>query len=89
MFSGMLESFREFSAPFLIQEYMLRLASKRRIARYNFMGINAQDNPEQGVLKFKQNFKGVITQSSGNYELVLKPWIYRLSELLKKVLGRN
>jgi alanine adding enzyme len=88
MFSGMYDEFREFSAPFLIQDDMLKFAYTHQIAHYNFMGVNAADNPDQGVLKFKQNFKGYIWQSSGNYEVVIKPVLNQLSDLLKKILGR-
>ncbi|MGX7048551.1 peptidoglycan bridge formation glycyltransferase FemA/FemB family protein [Pseudolactococcus piscium] len=88
MFSGMYDEFREFSAPFLIQDYMLKYAYAHQIDQYNFMGVNAPDNPDQGVLKFKQNFKGYIWQSSGNYELVIKPLINKITEALKKIIAR-
>lgn len=88
MFSGMYDDFREFSAPFLIQDEMLRYAHDHGITRYHFMGVNAPDNPDQGVLKFKQNFKGYIWQSSGNYEMVIHPFLNALSKGLKKIMGR-
>ncbi|MBR6895162.1 MAG: peptidoglycan bridge formation glycyltransferase FemA/FemB family protein [Lactococcus sp.] len=88
MFSGMYDEFREFSAPFMIQDYMLKYAYAHQIEHYQFMGVNAPDNPDQGVLKFKQNFKGYIWQSSGNYELVIKPILKKITELLKVILKR-
>ncbi|GAX46628.1 peptidoglycan bridge formation glycyltransferase FemA/FemB family protein [Pseudolactococcus reticulitermitis] len=88
MFSGMYDAFREFSAPFLIQDDMLQFAFSHQIEHYNFMGVNAPDNPDQGVLKFKQNFKGYIWQSSGNYEMTLKPVLTKLTAVLKKIMGR-
>lgn len=88
MFSGMYDEFREFSAPFLIQDYMLKYAYAHQIEHYQFMGVNAPDNPDQGVLKFKQNFKGYIWQSSGNYELVIKPILKKMTAILKVILKR-
>ncbi|GAB2022215.1 aminoacyltransferase [Pseudolactococcus yaeyamensis] len=88
MFSGMYDDYREFSAPFLIQDEMLRFAFEHHIEHYHFMGVNAPDHPEQGVLKFKQNFKGYIWQSSGNYELVVKPILNKMTEILKAVIKR-
>ena len=88
MFSGMYDEYREFSAPFLIQDYMLQYAFAHHIDHYHFMGVNAPDNPDQGVLKFKQNFKGYIWQSSGNYELVVKPILNKMTEILKAVIKR-
>src|SRR5574341_1397726 len=87
-FVGMYDEFREFSAPFMIQDYMLKYAYAHQIEHYQFMGVNAPDNPDQGVLKFKQNFKGYIWQSSGNYELVIKPILKKITELLKVILKR-
>ncbi len=88
MFSGMYDTYREFSAPFLIQDYMLQFAFAHHIEHYHFMGVNAPDNPDQGVLKFKQNFKGYIWQSSGNYELVVRPLLSKVTDGLKKIMGR-
>jgi alanine adding enzyme len=88
MFSGMYDAFREFSAPFLIQDEMLHFAYDHQISHYHFMGINAPDDPDQGVLRFKQNFKGYIWQSSGNYDLLVKPILYRVTELLKAFIKR-
>ena len=88
MFSGMYDDFREFSAPFLIQDYMLNYAYNHQINQYQFMGVNAPDNPDQGVLKFKQNFKGYIWQSSGNYELVVKPMLNKMTKILKLIIKR-
>ena len=88
MFSGMYDEFREFSAPFLIQDYMLKYAYAHQIEHYQFMGVNAPDNPDQGVLKFKQNFKGYIWQSSGNYELAIKPILKKMTAILKVILKR-
>lgn len=87
MFSGMYDEFREFSAPFLIQDYMLKFAYDHNIAHYQFMGVNAPDNSDQGVLKFKKNFKGYIWQSSGNYEVIIKPILNKLTEVLKKIMS--
>ena len=88
MFSGMYDTYREFSAPFLIQDYMLQFAFAHHIEHYHFMGVNAPDNPDQGVLKFKQNFKGYIWQSSGNYELVVRPLLSKVTDGLKKIMDR-
>lgn len=88
MFSGMYDDFREFSAPFLIQDAMLQYAYEHKIEHYHFMGVNAPDHPDQGVLKFKQNFKGYIWQSSGNYELAVKPFLNHLTAILKAVMKR-
>ncbi|MBS7576869.1 MULTISPECIES: peptidoglycan bridge formation glycyltransferase FemA/FemB family protein [unclassified Enterococcus] len=87
MFSGMYDHFREFSAPFLIQDYMLNYAVNHQIERYNFMGVNSPKDEDQGVLRFKQNFKGFIWRSSGNFEMIVRPNVYRLTQLLKKIIG--
>lgn len=87
MFSGMYDHFRDFSAPFLIQDYMLNYAVNHQIERYNFMGVNSPKDDDQGVLRFKQNFKGYIWQSSGNFEMIIRPNVYRLTQFLKRIIG--
>lgn len=87
MFSGMYDHFRDFSAPFLIQDYMLNYAVNHQIERYNFMGVNSPKDEDQGVLRFKQNFKGYIWKSSGNYEMIVRPNIYQITQILKKIIG--
>ncbi|GFH42911.1 methicillin resistance factor FemB [Lactococcus hodotermopsidis] len=87
MFSGMYSQFAQFSAPFLIQANMMRYAFEHKIDFYNFLGVNAPDKSDQGVLKFKQNFKGFIWQSSGNYELPINPLLNKMTEFFKTLVG--
>ncbi|WP_228461963.1 peptidoglycan bridge formation glycyltransferase FemA/FemB family protein [Lactococcus hodotermopsidis] len=88
MFSGMYDEFRDFSAQFLIQDEMLKFAFYEEIDTFHFLGVNAKDESDQGVLKFKQNFGGYIWESSGNYELIVKPILYKVTEILKTITKR-
>ena len=55
---------------------------------YNFYGISGNFDGSDGVLKFKQNFGGYITQKVGEFAYYPQPVKYKLIQGMKKILGR-
>lgn len=85
--SGMLNEFRDFFPSFLLQETMLKKAVELGVDCYDFMGISDQYG-DQGVLAFKKNFGGKIYEKSGNYKLMIRPFIAGLTDIMKKIIHR-
>lgn len=85
-------SFREVMAPYLIQWTAIQEARHKGCHTYDFLGIapvNADKNhPWQGVTDFKLKFGGEIVNYPPAQEIILKPWIYFLFVLLKKIRNR-
>jgi len=88
LFSGTYDKYKNFYAPFLIQDVMLNEAVKRGIPRYNFFGINGQFDGSDGVLKFKQSFSGNVEEKMGSFDLIANPTKYKLYQLMHKTLGK-
>lgn len=84
---GMLNEFRDFFPSFLLQETMLKKAVELGVDCYDFMGISDQYG-DQGVLAFKKNFGGKIYEKSGNYKLMIRPFIAGLTDIMKKIIHR-
>jgi lipid II:glycine glycyltransferase (peptidoglycan interpeptide bridge formation enzyme) len=80
---------RNVMAPYLIQWTAIQEAQKRKCKIYDFLGITPEkankNHPWQGVTSFKKKFGGKIVNYSPAQEIVLKPLIYNLFIMLKKV----
>ncbi|MCV2505715.1 aminoacyltransferase [Melissococcus plutonius] len=87
LFSGTLEKYKQFYAPYLIQDEMLHYTVNRQIPQYNFYGISGNFDGSDGVLKFKESFNGYAEKKIGTFQLITKPTKYRLYQLLKKIKG--
>ncbi len=89
MFSFTNEEFKRYYAPYLIQEHMMLLGIKKGIKTYNFYGVTGLFDGSDGVLKFKQSFNGYTYETGGEFSRPIRPVLYGLVNLLKKVTGRE
>lgn len=88
LFSGTIEKYRKFYAPYLIQDEVMRRSLVLGIARYNLLGVRGVFDGSDGILRFKENFNGYIEEKIGRFILVTNPWKYTLTQILKKVFRR-
>ncbi|MBF8970597.1 aminoacyltransferase [Streptococcus sp. NLN76] len=89
LFSGSYPEFNKFYAPALLQEYVMKEAIKRGIAHYNLLGIMGQFDGQDGVLRFKQNFNGYISQKAGTFIYYPFPFKAKVLQGIKNILGRK
>jgi len=88
MFSGMYDEYRDYYAPYLIQDTMMRMTIEKGIPTYNFYGINGEFDGSDGVFRFKTEFNGTADQLIGEFEYPINKLKYRLYKFMKKILGR-
>lgn len=88
-FSGSYPEFNKFYAPALLQEYIMKESIKRGIMRYNLLGVEGVFDGSDGILRFKQNFKGYIERRPGSFNYYPKPLKYKCYQLLKTLLRRH
>lgn len=88
LFSGSYPEFNKFYAPALLQEYVMKEAIKRGITHYNLLGIMGEFDGSDGVLRFKQNFNGTISQKAGTFIYYPSPIKAKFLQMIKKILGR-
>lgn len=88
MFSGMYDEYREYFAPYLIQDTMMRMAIEHNIPTHNFYGISGEFDGSDGVFRFKTEFNGTADQLVGEFEYPINKPKYFLYKLMKKLLGR-
>lgn len=74
---------RNLMAPYLLQWEVIKMARREGYKKYDFYGIDAKRWP--GVTRFKSGFGGKVLVYPGTYDLVLKPWAYKLYSLLKRL----
>ncbi|MBF0845195.1 peptidoglycan bridge formation glycyltransferase FemA/FemB family protein, partial [Streptococcus danieliae] len=58
------------------------------IRHYNLLGIMGEFDGSDGVLRFKQNFNGSISQKVGTFTYFPSPLKAKLLQGLKKIIGR-
>jgi alanine adding enzyme len=88
LFSGTKEQYKKLYAPFLIQDKMIRMSVKQRIAQFNFYGIEGVFDGSDGILKFKQAFNGYAVEKMGTFTCVVAPVKMQIYNFLKKISGR-
>lgn len=90
IFSGASNNQRELSASYLAQWRSITESARRGARCYNFGGI-ARDGEMshgwQGLTLFKKKFGGYPVEHSPFYDLVARPWWYRLYNLRKWLLS--
>lgn len=89
LFSGSYTAFNKFYAPALLQEHAILEAIDRGITHYNLLGITGHFDGSDGVLRFKQNFQGMINRKLGTFRYYPNPKKYKLIKGIKKLLGRQ
>jgi peptidoglycan pentaglycine glycine transferase (the first glycine) len=77
-------NFRHLMAPHLCQWRAILEAKRLGCQHYDFWGIDEQRWP--GVTRFKKGFNGQEVDYPGSFDLVFRPFWYRLYHLAKKFL---
>ncbi|MFA5131434.1 MAG: peptidoglycan bridge formation glycyltransferase FemA/FemB family protein [Patescibacteria group bacterium] len=74
---------RNLMAPYLLQWEIIKEAQKEAYKYYDFYGIDEVKWP--GVTRFKLGFGGETREYAGTYDYILRPGIYNLYELGRKL----
>lgn len=80
--------FRNLMAPYLLQWRGMQLAKERGCKYYDFLGIappESQGHHLAGVSVFKRKFGGEVVVYPAPRELIIKPVMYKLFKLVKKL----
>ncbi|MEY8443124.1 peptidoglycan bridge formation glycyltransferase FemA/FemB family protein [Lactococcus ileimucosae] len=88
LYGGSDGAYGKLGGPFLMQHTAMLHALERQLVTYNFYGISGKFDGSDGVLKFKQNFGGYITQKVGEFSYYPQPIKYKIIQGIKKLLGR-
>ncbi len=74
---------RQLMAPYLLQWEMIKQAKINGAFIYDFYGIHEEKWP--GVTRFKQGFQGEKRNYPGAFDVIFRPAMYRLYQLVKFV----
>ncbi|PIS07412.1 hypothetical protein COT78_03680 [Candidatus Berkelbacteria bacterium CG10_big_fil_rev_8_21_14_0_10_43_13] len=75
-------------APYKLHFNIIKDAKARGCTEYDFFGIAPDDSsshPWAGVTRFKKQFGGTEQQIAGSYDLVFKPFMYKLFKIAEKI----
>ncbi len=75
--------FRNVMAPYLLHWEIIKKAKKAQYKHYDFFGIDEQKWP--GVSRFKLGFGGKTIKYPGTFDVVFKPILYNLYNLMRKL----
>lgn len=89
LFSGSREQFKPLYAPFAIQHEVMKKSIAKGIPSYNFFGIQGTFDGSDGVLHFKQSFRGIAVEKVGYFSYYSRPLKFKLLNSLKTILGRK
>lgn len=76
-------SARNLMAPYLLQWELIKMAQKEGYKYYDFYGVDEKKWP--GVTRFKMGFGGFIKEYSGTHDFIIRPILYSLYELIRKL----
>ncbi|MFP4697236.1 MAG: lipid II:glycine glycyltransferase FemX [Eubacteriales bacterium] len=87
--------YRNLMPNYLIQWEMIQYAMEKGCNIYDFRGISGDlnpDNPLYGLYRFKKGFNGDFVEYIGEFDLVVRPFLYHLWEFwlpkIKKILKK-
>ena len=82
-------SYRNTYPNYLLQWRMIQWGLETGADVYDFGGISGdienEDNPHYGLYRFKRGFNGYMREFVGEYDLVLKPLVYKLYNIASKL----
>lgn len=82
-------NYRSLMAPFYLQWHAILEAKKHGDKLYDFHGVAPQNadssHPWYGITRFKQGFGGRYIEYMGAWDMVFKPFLYRLYAIAKKL----
>lgn len=79
VYSGSYSKYNYFNASYMIQNEMIKWATKKNYKVYDFGGISGNfelNSPDYGVYSFKKNFNGRVIEYIGEYDLVISSFFY-------------
>ena len=87
VFGGSSDEYKNLMAPHLTHWQGIIEAKNRGYKFYNFGGIDAGGDRQhwEGISRFKKGFGGRLLEYSDSYDLILKPFWYRLYNIRKKL----
>ncbi len=89
VFGGSSDEYKNLMSPHLSHWQGIIEAKNRGYKFYNFGGIGADGKHWEGISRFKKGFGGQLFEYSDSYDLVLKPFWYRLYNLRKWVSNQK
>ncbi|NTU70005.1 peptidoglycan bridge formation glycyltransferase FemA/FemB family protein, partial [bacterium] len=89
MYGASSNKHRNLMAPYLTQWTAIKNAKKLGITSYDFFGTAPTNAPEthkwRGITSFKEKFGGKQIEYTSGYDLIIKPYIYKLLALISKL----
>lgn len=86
--SGMDNTYREFCPKYVMYPEMIKTAIEQKLKYVNFLGVkNIFDinDKDHGVYEVKRGFGGETIEYIGEFDLPIKPFIYKLYKLRNKL----
>ena len=81
---------RALMAPYLLQWEAMRHCRAQGCTTYDLLGIapeNVANHPWAGVTEFKRKFGGTVVNYPPEQQIILKPWITKLLQCKRMLLG--
>lgn len=92
LFGGAYSDYMDFISPYTTNWNMIEYAIKNNYKKYNFYGItgNFEDTKNElyGLYDFKRGFGGIVEEYIGEFDLVIKPHVYKAYNLSLKVYNK-
>jgi lipid II:glycine glycyltransferase (peptidoglycan interpeptide bridge formation enzyme) len=91
MFGASSDEHKNFQAPCLLQWRIIQESHHHGFKKYDFFGIAPSDDPKHpwaGITRFKKQFGGVQVNIAGSFDLILKPFEYKIFEIAEKIRRR-
>lgn len=85
VFGGSSEINREVMAPYLLHWTTIKDAKKLGLQYYDWGGLETTSGETPGFARFKMGFGGTEVNFSGAWDIVNKPFIYRIYNPLRKL----
>jgi lipid II:glycine glycyltransferase (peptidoglycan interpeptide bridge formation enzyme) len=90
IFGGSSDEYKNLMAPHLTHWRAIIEARRHGLKIYNFGAVSGKRYKNfEGISVFKERFGGRLVEYSDSYDLVLKPFWYKLYNLRKWLLNRN
>ncbi len=86
--SGMDNNFREFCPKYVMYPEMIKKAFQDKLTYVNFLGVKNifnKNDKDHGVYEVKRGFGGETIEYIGEFDLPIKPFLYKLYKLKNKL----